>query len=121
MVSHHLPERHGYGSSSVPMCGVASPLSSAEVLWRSLPADVGDGRVSLGLQLLIPSYHNVGDQEIAHPYGAGHEHHREAQPGKQRDKASGENKEMRTLCVSCYCKRWTQNLIKKKIGLPFKL
>lgn len=50
VASHHLPERHGYESSSVPVCGVVSPLSSAEALWGSLLADVGDGRVSLGLQ-----------------------------------------------------------------------
>lgn len=58
----------------------------------------------------------MGNQEIAHPYGAGHEHHREAQPGKQRDKASGENEEMQTLYVSCYCKRMDpESYVRKKL------
>lgn len=47
VISRHLPEQHGYALSSVPVCGVASPLSSAEALWGSLPADVGDDRFPL--------------------------------------------------------------------------
>lgn len=94
------------------------PLSSAEALWGSLPADVGDGRFPLvfrrwlAINSIPPQHGPSGDSTSLWC-------RTRASSGSpawktERD-ASGENEEMQTLYVSCYCKRMDpESYVRKK-------